>query len=173
MKLGTAQKQIFRIFVVLVFWSPANAQTRPIVIQGGTLLDGTGRPAITDSVVVIRDGRFQEVGKRGEINLPQGAETIDAKGKTYTNIVHKDEISGLIQTATNLVHGMLYLRPGLRLKDELNNTAETFIAVTDAEVYNANGQVLVRSKFLTINKAHIVWIRPDEEPDEPAARSGE
>ncbi len=82
MKLGTAQKQIFRIFVVLVFWSPANAQTRPIVIQGGTLLDGTGRPAITDSVVVIRDGRFQEVGKRGEINLPQGAETIDAKGKT-------------------------------------------------------------------------------------------
>jgi hypothetical protein len=91
---------------------------------------------------------------------------IDAKGKTYTDVVRKDEISALIQTITNLVHGQIYLRPGLRLKDELNGTAENFIAVTDAEVYNANGQVLVRSEFLTLNKAHIIWIRPDEESEE-------
>lgn len=91
---------------------------------------------------------------------------VDAKGKTYTDVVRKDEISALIQTLTNLIHGQLYLRPGLRLKDELNGTAETFIAVTDAEVYNANGQVLVRSQFLTLNKAHIIWIRPDEESED-------
>lgn len=89
---------------------------------------------------------------------------IDAKGKTYTDVVRKDDIPVLIQTDTHLVHGQIYLRPGLRLKDELNGTAETFIAVTDAEVYHTNGQVLVRSQFLTVNKAHIVWIRPDEEP---------
>jgi hypothetical protein len=92
---------------------------------------------------------------------------VDAKGKTYTDIVRKDEIPALIQTTSNLIHGHIYLRPGLRLKDELNGTAEQFIAVTDAEVYNANGQVLVRSEFLTLNKHHVVWIRPDEEP--PAA----
>ena len=92
---------------------------------------------------------------------------IDAKGKTYTDIVRKDDISVLIQTITNLVHGRVYLRPGLRLKDELNGTAETFLAVTDAEVYNNNGQVLVRSEFLTVNKAHIIWVRPDEEADPP------
>jgi hypothetical protein len=98
---------------------------------------------------------------------------IDAKGKTYTDVVRKDDIPVLIQTDTHLVHGQIYLRPGLRLKDELNGTAETFIAVTDAEVYHTNGQVLVRSQFLTVNKAHIVWIRPDEEPDaesQPGAR---
>jgi hypothetical protein len=89
---------------------------------------------------------------------------VDAKGKTYTDIVRKDEIPALIQTTSNLIHGHVYLRPGLRLKDELNGTAEQFIAVTDAEVYNANGQVLVRSEFLTLNKTHIIWIRPDEEP---------
>ena len=97
---------------------------------------------------------------------------VDAKGKTYTDIVRKDEIPALIQTAANLIHGHIYLRPGLRLKDELNGTAEQFIAVTDAVVFNANGQVLVRSEFLTLNKAHIVWIRPDEErapPAEPTA----
>jgi hypothetical protein len=88
---------------------------------------------------------------------------VDAKGKTYTEIVRKDEIPALIQTISNLVHGHIYLRSGLRLKDEMNGAAEQFIAVTDAEVYNANGQVLVRSDFLTLNKAHIIWIRPDEE----------
>jgi hypothetical protein len=93
---------------------------------------------------------------------------VDAKGKTYTDIVRKDEIPALIQTVSNLVHGHIYLRPGLRLKDELNGTAEQFIAVTDAEVYSTNGQVLVRSEFLTLNKAHIVWIRPDDEPAAPA-----
>ncbi len=96
---------------------------------------------------------------------------IDAKGKTFTDIVHKDEVPALIQTTSNLIHGHIYLRAGLRLKDEMNGTAEQFIAVTEAEVYNANGQVLVRSDFLTVNKDHVIWVRPDEEstdrpPDE-------
>ena len=97
---------------------------------------------------------------------------IDAKGKTYTDVVRKDDIPALIQTITNLIHGQIYLRQGLRLKDELNGTAETFIAVTDAEVYNANGQVLVRSQFLTLNKSHIIWIRPDEETEEQPGEPG-
>jgi hypothetical protein len=88
---------------------------------------------------------------------------VDAKGKTYTDIVHKDEVPALIQTTTNLIHGHIYVRAGLRLKDELNGTAEMYIAVTEAEVYNANGQVLVRSEFLSLNKSQIVWVRPDEE----------
>ena len=98
---------------------------------------------------------------------------VDAKGKTYTDVVRKDEVSALIQTTSNLVHGQLYLRPGLRLKDELNGAGEQFLAVTNAEVYNANGQVLVRSEFLTVNKAHIIWIRPDEEAPGEAEEAGD
>ncbi len=97
---------------------------------------------------------------------------IDAKGKTYTDIVHKDEVPALIQTSANLIHGHIYLRSGLRLKDELNGTAEQFIAVTEAEVYNANGQVLVRSDFLTVNKNHIIWVRPDEETQDRGGAEG-
>jgi hypothetical protein len=96
---------------------------------------------------------------------------VDSKGKTYSDIVRKDEVPALIQTTSNLIHGHIYMRHGLRLKDELNGLAELFIAVTNAEVYNANGQVLVHSDFLTLNKNHIVWIRPDEDPphhSEPA-----
>ena len=98
---------------------------------------------------------------------------VDSKGKTYTDIVRKDEVPALIQTVSNLIHGHIYMRPGLRLKDELNGLAEMFIAVTDAEVYNANGQVLVHSEFLTLNKNQIVWVRPDEEAPTPSAGAAE
>ena len=92
---------------------------------------------------------------------------IDAKGKVFTDIVRKDEVPVLIQTTTNLIHGFIFLRPDMRVKDEMNHSPDKFIAVTQAEVYNAAGQVLVRSSFLTVNKDHIIWIRPDEE--KPAA----
>ena len=80
--------RIQRLTLVLAlafcFSAPASllAQARPIAIVGGTLIDGTGRAAVTDSVVIISGGRFEEVGKRGEITIPQGAEVIDAKGKS-------------------------------------------------------------------------------------------
>jgi imidazolonepropionase-like amidohydrolase len=71
-------------FAFAVFLGPGSvwAQPRPIAVVGGTLIDGTGRAALSDSAVVIQDGRFQDIGKRGDVSLPQGAEIIDAKGKT-------------------------------------------------------------------------------------------
>jgi hypothetical protein len=96
---------------------------------------------------------------------------IDAKGKIFTDIVRKDEVPVLIQTVTNLIHGHIYLRPEQRIKDELNTGADQFIAVTQAEVYSAAGQVLYRSEFLTLNKSHVVWIRPDEEADADAPQT--
>lgn len=93
---------------------------------------------------------------------------VDAKGKVFTDIVHKNELPALIQTATNLIHGHIYLRPDERLIDAFNGGAR-FIAVTGAQVYGANGEVLYRAKFLTLNTEYVVWIRPDEEAAEPEA----
>jgi hypothetical protein len=90
---------------------------------------------------------------------------VDAKGKIFTDIVRKDEVPVLIQTVTNLIHGHIYLRPEQRIKDELNTGTDQFIAVTQAEVFGANGQLLYRSDFLTLNKTHVIWVRPDEEAD--------
>jgi Amidohydrolase family len=67
---------------IIIFGSPAIAQTRPIAIVGATLIDGTGRAPVTDSVVIVRDGRFQAAGKRGEVTIPQDAEVIEANGKS-------------------------------------------------------------------------------------------
>lgn len=68
--------------IILSASSPTWTQTRPIALQGGILIDGTGRPAVEDAVVVFQGGRIQEAGKRGEVTIPQGAEVIDAEGKT-------------------------------------------------------------------------------------------
>ena len=58
------------------------AQTRLAIVLGGTLIDGTGRPAVEDAVIVFQGGLIREIGKRGEVTIPQGAEVIDAKGKS-------------------------------------------------------------------------------------------
>jgi imidazolonepropionase-like amidohydrolase len=54
------------------------------VIQGGMLLDGTGKPPIKDGVVIIEGNKITKVGKKGKVDLPQGGdvEFIDAGGKT-------------------------------------------------------------------------------------------
>src|SRR6202166_3041719 len=52
------------------------------VIQGGLLIDGTGRPPIENSIVVIEGDRFKTIGRSGEVAIPAGAQVIDVKGKT-------------------------------------------------------------------------------------------
>ncbi len=56
-------------------------QTRRLVIEGGTLIDGTGGVPLPDSVLVIEGNRISAVGPRGQVGLPQEAEVIDASGK--------------------------------------------------------------------------------------------
>ena len=61
----------------------ALAQTAPVLaVVGGTLIDGTGRPPIENSVIVIANGRFTAAGRNGEVTVPQGAQIVDASGKT-------------------------------------------------------------------------------------------
>ena len=88
---------------------------------------------------------------------------VDSKGKIFTDVVHKERVPALIQTVTTLIHGDIFLRPDQRIKDELNNNQEKFIAVTEAEIFGLDGEVRYRSPFLTLNKEQVVWIRPDEQ----------
>ena len=80
---------------------------KTLVVQGGKLIDGTGRPPIENSVIVIQSGRFQAVGRSGEVAIPAGAEVIDVKGKTV--------LPGFIDGHGHLedFHGELYLHLGI------------------------------------------------------------
>jgi len=59
-----------------------SAQAQTLVIQGGTLIDGTGRPPIDNSVIVIEGDRFKAVGRSGEVAIPAGAHVVDVRGRT-------------------------------------------------------------------------------------------
>ena len=90
--------------------------TSVIAIVGATLIDGTGGPVVSDSVVVIRGDRVVAVGKRDAVGVPKGAELVDAKGLTLVpglidSHFHIDGDDSL--PALYLSHGVTSLRdPG-------------------------------------------------------------
>jgi len=51
-----------------------------IVILGATLIDGSGRAPIKDSVVVIRGDSVIAVGRRNQVKVPTDARVIEARG---------------------------------------------------------------------------------------------
>ncbi|HNQ81878.1 MAG: amidohydrolase family protein [Acidobacteria bacterium] len=51
------------------------------VLRGATLIDGTGANPISNAVIVIRGNRIQEVGRLGQVTIPEGAALIPAEGK--------------------------------------------------------------------------------------------
>ena len=95
----------------------------------------------------------------------------DEKGKIFTNIITKKPVPVTIQTTTHRIHGELYVRPGERLKDELN-CSEQFLAVTNASVFNAEGNEILQCDFLTLSLGQIVWLIPDAEPDRLSENPG-
>lgn len=89
----------------------------------------------------------------------------DDKGKFFTDYVSKDTISAIIQTTTNRIQGNVYLRTGERVSDMLNRS-ETFLAITDATIFDAGGQQILTLDFLAVNTQHIVWLAPEEDKAE-------
>ena len=74
----------------------AQAETRQVVLKGARLIDGTGRPAIENAVLVIEGDHVVAAGKAGTVSIPKDAVVQDVTGKT------------IIPALTNL-HGHLGL----------------------------------------------------------------
>jgi hypothetical protein len=89
----------------------------------------------------------------------------DDKGKFYTDIVKKLPVSVVIQTVTHLVRGLVHVREGERLKNELERD-EMFLAVTNAAVYSADNKVLFTVPFMAVQRVQIIWIMPVAEEDQ-------
>ena len=53
-----------------------------LALTGGTLVDGTGGPAIADAVVLVAGNRILAVGSADQIRVPDGVRTIDLAGST-------------------------------------------------------------------------------------------
>ncbi len=79
-RLFTSTPAGWKIAMTTAFANVPGVPAPPRAVVGGTLLDGTGGPPVTDAVILVRDGKIEAAGPRGRVALPAGIDTIDARG---------------------------------------------------------------------------------------------
>jgi len=81
---------------VFILTSEQDEEVKILAITQARLIDGTGSPPLENAVIIIKEGKFAEVGPEGKIDIPKNAEVIDVKGKTV--------IPGLIDAHVHIVY---------------------------------------------------------------------
>ncbi len=120
------------------------AESEPsVAIVGATIIDGTGRPPISDAVAVMRGGRFVAVGKRSRIKIPADARRVDGRGKWLVPglidmHVHIDEV---LTPGTFVLYGVTSVR-------DVGSNVATMQALRDRA---AKGEVLPRRFWMGRN----------------------
>ncbi len=66
----------------LLLGSATQAQKQTTAIVGARLIDGTGAAPIDDSIVIVESDRIRAAVPRANIEIPRGATTVSAAGKT-------------------------------------------------------------------------------------------
>jgi imidazolonepropionase-like amidohydrolase len=108
--------------------SPAS---RVLVIDGGTLIDGSGNPPLRDAQIVIEGDRIRSVGRKGQ-PAPTGAQVVNADGRFI--------VPGLWDGLANFLwyQGEIFL----------NNGVTSFIGIGDmGEVFVLYDEGLKRGKL--------------------------
>ncbi|HXG66431.1 MAG TPA: amidohydrolase family protein, partial [Blastocatellia bacterium] len=140
----------------------AGPQDEPVtVIEGGTLIDGTGAAPLRDAVVVIRGNRIAAVGRKGQVRYPKTARVISAEGKFI--------LPGLIDAHVHYHEwqGELHLAHGVTTVKDTGNPVEWLEALSKAI---AAGEVVGPRLFYTGNsmtsppalKDHHIGLRDPE-----------
>ena len=96
-------------------------------IVGGQLIDGTGRPPVENSVVLLSGGKIVAAGPAASVPIPRGAEFVDAKGKSV--------LPGLWEMHAHFEQvewGPIYLATGVTTARDVGNEREFIVAVRDA-----------------------------------------
>jgi hypothetical protein len=114
--------QLFRVILMLlaIVWvwaAPRAADARNILIEGGTLIDGSGSAPIPNARILVEGNRILRIWREGEAapNLPAGTEVIDARGKFV--------VPGLIDSHTHYrgYMGEMFLAHGITTVYDLGN----------------------------------------------------
>lgn len=125
------------LFVALPL--PVHAQRAApcaIAIVGATVIDGNGGAALPDATVLVRDGKFAEVGRRADVKVPDCAQKIDGAGKFVT--------PGFVDTN---VHNAM---PGSALDYARYWDRLTDIAIEGAQLHLKYGVTSIRDSYGTL-----------------------
>ena len=96
-------------------------------IVGGRLIDGTGKPAVENAVVVLKDGKIAAAGPASTTPVPEGAQVVDAHGKSV--------VPGLWEMHAHFEQvewGPIYLASGVTTARDVGNEREFIVAARDA-----------------------------------------
>jgi imidazolonepropionase-like amidohydrolase len=96
-------------------------------IVGGRLIDGTGRPAIENAAVVLKEGKIIATGPAASTPIPEGAQVVDAHGKSV--------LPGLWEMHAHFEQvewGPIYLATGVTTARDVGNEREFIVAARDA-----------------------------------------
>ncbi|HET6955291.1 MAG TPA: amidohydrolase family protein [Vicinamibacterales bacterium] len=96
-------------------------------MTGATIVDGTGRAPIPDGVIVVRDGRIDDVGPRAAVTIPAGVPTVAVDGKTI--------LPGLWDMHTHVTQiewAPAYLAAGVTTVRDMGNEFEFVVPLRDA-----------------------------------------
>lgn len=83
-RTATLAFAISALLLLAVSCTPPDSGQQVKVLQGATLFDGSGAPAVENSVIVVTGREITCVGAEGECPFPSGAEVIDVGGKFVT-----------------------------------------------------------------------------------------
>src|SRR5437588_5927107 len=97
-------KRLF--FLAILALAVENAFAETTVLDGFTLIDGTGGQPLANAAMVIADGRIQWVGPQSKLKAPAGAQVSHLSGKyVMPGIInlhgHVGNTAGLVQDPKN------------------------------------------------------------------------
>ena len=98
-----------------------------LALVGGTLIDGTGAPAIGDAAVIVRGGRIVAAGPRAKVRVPHGARIINTTGATM--------LPGLWDMHTHYAQaewGPIYLAAGVTTVRDVGNQLDFLLGARQA-----------------------------------------
>lgn len=98
---------------------PPTAAAGATLFEGARLIAGDEAAPIEDSAFLVQDGTFTRVGRRGEVQAPEGAARVDLTGKTV--------MPGIIEAHAHLGYWK-----------DLNPSAENLHARTFCQIYSAS-----------------------------------
>ena len=140
--MGTARMRFSSVFLIFLAISvQASDTTAATAIVGGTVVDLEGKAPIENAVILVEGQRIAAIGEAGSVEIPDGAEQIDAAGVWL--------IPGLMNMHVHL--GLIL--PG-KMAAELANESEAALALRMAASARETLQAGVTTIRLPGDTAH-------------------
>jgi cytosine/adenosine deaminase-related metal-dependent hydrolase len=130
MRLGQAATLVLGAWLSNTVAAVAQATPDSVLVLQGRLWDGTGRPALEQAVLVLREGRVAAVGRAGRVAVPAGARVLTfPAGHTI--------LPGLIDLHQHLrpQYAAWLLPAGVTTVRDANNTLQTLAEVQSIRPY--------------------------------------